>query len=332
MDRMAREGWSMWRLAAVVAALAVVGVVARGCWPRKSAGESMRRVEAERRALHVTRTATGGVTPQNRVEVKPPIAGRIEEVLVREGDAVAKGQVLAWMSSAERAALLDAARAQGEEAIARWEAAYKAAPLTAPLEGTLIVRAVEPGQTVTPSDPVVVIADRLIVKAQVDETDIGAIRVGQPATITLDAYPDQEVPAHVDHVAFEATTVNNVTVYEVDVLPDEVPEVMRSGMTANVTVLIADRPDALVVPSEAVQRDDGASVLVPGPRGQPPARRSVELGMTDGKWVEIVSGLQAGDVVLAPSLRLPKSSGGPRGSPLSPMGGRGRREQQRRER
>ncbi len=316
---------SAWRR--VVVAVLVIGGVAFAvrAWSRGRANASkdaFRRVQVTRQDLHSTKTATGEVTPQNRVEIKPPIAGRVEEVLVAEGEAVTKGQVLAWMSSAERAALLDAARAQGPEAVARWEAAYKPAPLMAPLDGTVIVRKVEPGQTVTTSDPVVVIADRLIVKAQVDETDIGAIAVGQQASITLDAFPDQTIPAHVDHIAYEAKTVNNVTIYEVDVLPDRVPDVMRSGMTATVTFTVAAKPGALAMPAEAAHQEGSqASVLVPGAKAwDPPARRPVTTGMTDGKWVEIVSGLEEGDTVLVAAVRLPK--GGPRkGSPLSPFSG-----------
>lgn len=325
----AEAGAAAWRRLIVPAVVVAVGVaLVRGCAARdaKPGAEAMRRVTAGRQDLRVTKTATGEVTPQNRVEVKPPIAGRIEQVLVREGDTVTQGQVLVWMSSAERAALLDAARSQGPEALARWETVYKAAPLVAPLDGTLIARKVEPGQTVGTDDPVVVVADRLIVEAQVDETDIGDIQVGQPAMITVDAYPRDAVAAHVDHVAYEAETVNNVTVYHVDVLPAAVPDFMRSGMTATVTFTVAASDDALVVPADAVQRDGGeAAVLVPGGAawGNTPERRTVQTGITDGKWVEITSGLQDGDAVLAPSLNLPRAPRAPRSSPLTP----GRRRQ-----
>lgn len=242
-------------------------------------------------------------------------------------ETVTQGQVLAWMSATERAALLDAARAQGGQTLARWEVAYKAAPLLAPLDGTVIVRAVEPGQTLTTADPVVVIADRLIVKAQVDETDIGAIAVGQSASISLDAFPDQVVPAHVDHIAYEAKTVNDVTVYEVDVLPKQVPGFMRSGMTATVTFTTAATSGVLALPIEAVQRDQtGATVLIPAENTwQRPARRNVTTGLTDGKWIEIISGFQEGDAVLVPALRAPRTSKTQRrNTPLSPFGGGGR--------
>ena len=317
-----RPTWSRNRIVAAVAILVVVAVALRGCLAGgKNTKDTFRRVPVTRQDLSLTKTATGQITPQDRVEIKPPIPGRIEDVLVREGEAITKGQILAWMSSSDRAALLDAARAQGPEAVAHWETAYKPTPLTSPLDGTLIVRAVEPGQTVTTSDAVVAIADRLIVKAQVDETDIGAVKVGQIASISLDAYPEKSIPAHVDHVAYEAKTVSNVTVYEVDVLPDNVPDFMRSGMTATTTFTVAAKPNALVVPSEAVrQQSSGTHVLVPGKRAwDHPKHQEITVGMTDGKMVEVLSGLHESDVVLVPSLHLSGNRAQGR-NPFAPFG------------
>ena len=263
------------------------------------------QVPVRRGDLQVTVQATGVVQPQNRLEIKPPIAGRVEEVLVKEGELVQKGKILAWMSSTERAALLDAARAKGPESLAHWEEIYKPAPLIAPLDGTIIGRNVEPGQTVTAQDAVFVLSDRLVILAQVDETDIGQIRLKQRAQLTLDAYPDEKIPASVDQIAYEAKTVNNVTIYEVDVLPEKVPEVMRSGMTANVTFVTEQKQGVLRVPSEAVRREEGrTTVQLPGRTGPGrPEIKAVETGATDGKWVEVISGLSEGDSVLVRSKR-----------------------------
>ena len=134
-------------------------------------------------------TSTAIVQPQNRLELKPPINGRIDKILVKEGERVKVGQIVAWMSSTERAALLDSARAYDEETARYWEDVYKATPLIAPINGDVIVSTDEPGQTVTSSDVVLVLSDQLIVQAQVDETDIGRVKVGQEASISLDAYP-----------------------------------------------------------------------------------------------------------------------------------------------
>ena len=312
-----------------IVVVVVAAAAAYGMWKFRETREKppkiFREVAVERGTIRRTILATGVVEPQNRVEIKPPISGRIDDVMVQEGELVTKGQILAWMSSSERAALLDAARAKGAAELAHWEDLYKPAPLLAPLDGMIIARKVEPGQTVTATDAVLVLADRLIVKAQVDETDIGQIKSGQAAEIVLDAYADVTVPARVDHIAYEAETVNNVTVYEVDVLPENVPDFMRSGMTANVTVLAARKEGVLLLPAEAVRRSEtGATVLLPVAGNEEGLPKTVETGLDDGKHVELVSGVAEGDKVLVPAFTLPQGAN-KLSSPFAPPMGAMRR-------
>lgn len=278
-----------------------------------------RDAKVERANLDVTILSTGVVGPQNRIEIKPPIAGRVEQVLVREGQRVKKGQILAWMSSAERAALVDAARAQGPDELKKWEDLYRPTPILAPIAGSIILRNVESGQTFTNSESVFSMSDRLIVKGQVDETDIAKITVKQKATIVLDAYPAKSIPARVDKIAYDAKTVNNVTTYTVDVLPDETPPEMRSGMTSNVSFLAASKPDALVVASEALRYRDGkAYVLTRGTDARAPVEVFVEAGLSDGKRTEILSGLNEGDVVLLGEAKSLNATKGGSSNPFMP--------------
>jgi macrolide-specific efflux system membrane fusion protein len=223
----------------------------------------------------------------------------MEEILVGEGDAVEKGRTVAWMSSTERATLLDSARSKGEEEYAYWQDVYKPTPLIAPISGTVIVRSVEPGQTVSTGDAVLVLADRLIVNAQVDETDIGKVQKGQTVKITLDAYPDAKAAGTVGHIAYESRTVSNVTIYEVDIIPDSVPDVFRSGMSANVEIFYASRDRALLIPQAAVGQDEGGSfVMAAKGRGAAPARRAIRTGISDEKNVEVLSGIGPDDTVV----------------------------------
>ncbi len=244
-------------------------------------------------------STTGTVLPQNRLEIKPPISGRIEKVLVKEGEEVKTGQIVAWMSSTERAALLDAARAQDEETIKYWQDAYKPTPLIAPIDGEVIVRAVEPGQTVSSANAIIVLSDRLIIKAKVDETDVGRVKLGQEAIISLDAYPQVKVKAKVDHISYESKIVNNVIIYEVDILPEKVPEFFRSGMSANVDIVEISKENILLIPIEAVKREKaGNYVLLSQGNDDEPVKRPVELGISDEQWVEVVSGIGARDKIL----------------------------------
>ena len=142
-------------------------------------------------------TSSATITPENKLDIKPPIAGRAESVLVDIGQEVKRGQPLAMMSSSERAALLDAARAKGPKEVAFWEDVYKAAPLVAPLDGVIISRTLVPGQVVSTTDVAFIMSDRLIAKASMDETDLAKVYMGQQATVTLDSYPDDRIAGEV---------------------------------------------------------------------------------------------------------------------------------------
>lgn len=277
-------------------------------------------VKVDRIKLRVN--SPGAVEPQNRLDIKPPIPGRIEEVLVEEGDLVKRGQKLAWMSSTERAALLDAARGRSGDELKKWEDYYKPTPILAPIAGTIILRNVEQGQSFTAQDAVFTLSDRLIVRARVDETDIAKVKLQQPCEITLDAYPETKIPGTVDKIAFDATTVNNVTTYTVDVLPKEIPEFMRSGMTTNIDFLLGESEPVMLIPSSALSIREGKT-LVKRKDGSREGFSEIEIktGRAEGALVEVLGGLSAADVVLVKQLGEAKKAAT---SPLA-TGGRRRR-------
>ncbi len=256
----------------------------------KNTKEMIKEVRTAYGSIQKSVTATGTVQPQNRLEMKSPIGGRVDKILVEEGRTVKAGDILAYLSSTDRAALLDAAKPQGEKSVTYWEDVYKPTPIIASMDGQVIVKSVQPGQTVTTADPIVVLSDRLIVQAQVDETDIGKVKEGQKAVISLDAYPDIKVEAKVGHIYYESKIVNNVTIYNVDILPDQVPDVFRSGMSANVNIVQVSKENILLVPVEAVKRgkNRGESfVFVSRGKGKKPEKRDVELGISDDNNVEL---------------------------------------------
>jgi macrolide-specific efflux system membrane fusion protein len=238
--------------------------------PKTPSNEITQEVTATRGAIRIVISTTGTVLPKNRLQVKPPVNGRIDSILVKEGEIVKQGQTLALMSSTERAALLDAAEGQGQDALKYWQEVYKPIALLSPIDGEVIVATTQPGQTVTTADAVVVLSDHLIVRAQVDETDIGKIANDMKAVITLDAYPDTKIKAAVEHIYYESQTVNNVTIYNVDLTPQEVPSFFRSGMNATVEFIVEDKRDILIVPLEAVNKNGESYVLVKQPNAKEP--------------------------------------------------------------
>ena len=302
--------------AVVIALVAVIWMIRGG-----ATAENLRAVPVTVGQVEDTVETTGSVEPLTRIVVSPPIAGRIEDLLVEEGDRVKAGDVVAWMSSADRAAILDAARVQGPDELKTWEASYRPTSIVAPYSGVVILSSVVVGQSVSTQSVVYAISDELIVVAAVDESDIGRVKVGMPARVTLDAYPDRVAVGKVVRILYEGKNVSNVITYGVKIKLDHVPYYYRSQMSANVVLVTSKDEKAVLVPESAVRpgRRGESMVLVPGPKGRPvprPVTTGVEL---DGR-VQITSGLEPGDTVYITPRRYSRQRG-IQGSPLAP--GRG---------
>lgn len=266
-------------------------------------------------SIQNTVEAVGTVKPRERFGVRSHVSGRVDKILVKEGQHVKEGDILAVMSSSERATLLSAARSQGPEVLKQWEDVYLPFPLLAPIEGDVIVKSVHVGQVVSPSEDVVVISDRLIVKVRVDETDIAKVKVGQEVNITAEAYPDVVAKGEVEHIYFESKDVNNLTIYEVDIVVDQLPEVFRAGMSATVEIILQKKDHALLVPESAVQNKNGKSfVMVKSGGVNHYSVREVQTGISDNINVEILSGLSAGEKVYV----LPQNTPSAKPAPSTP--------------
>lgn len=306
----------------IISAVAVIGVTGFFWLKGSQSNEKhLDEIRTSRGSISSSVSTTGAVEPQNRIKIQSSVGGRIEEILVDEGRLVKKGAVLAMLSSTERAALLDAAKLQGKSEEAYWNNVYKKTAVVAPMDGQVIVRSVDPGQTVTTSDSLFVLSDRLIVKAYVDETDIGRVKIGQKAVIGLDAYPEIRVKGLVEHIYYESHLQNNVNIYNVDVIPDRIPDVFRSGMSANIKIIVREKNDALLLPIAAVLTKNGKSVVLQksdSPK-QPVSYKPVRIGLQDESNVEILDGLSDSSLVLLPdtSFVLPKNSAG--SNPFAPQ-------------
>ena len=184
------------------------------------------------------------------------------------------------------------------------------------------MRAVEPGQTVTTSDTVLVLSDRLIVSAQFDETDIGRVWTGQKSLISLDAYPDIRLDGVVDHIAYESEMVNNVTIYDVAILLKKIPEILRSGMSVSVEVIEETARDIITLPSGAIHYDDKRPYVLLSDGGGTTVERDVIIGLKNEVSVEITSGLTTDDLVIVEDITYtpPKRNSGT--SPFMPSGRR----------
>jgi len=388
-----------WWLGAI-GVLALVGLAARPKGAPAEEKDKLRTAKAEVSDVQVRVTEVGSVEPQVKVDVKSVLSGKVVELLVREGDHVRRGQVLARVEPDVNQArdlaqvknavheaeitLSDAAATfernrgllaegllspqAGMESETRYrsaKAAHDAAVekykivqesgvpivlaqadmtqrlnVTSPMEGVVIRRGVELGDTVTSGvssfnagTVLMTVADigTMLIKAGVNEVDIGKVRLEQPVKISLDAYPKVKFAGVIKRIAPAARLEEKVKVFDVEVAIDRQGAELRTGMTANIDVLGEKRAQVLTVPVEALFRKEEAevvyvkkaeaakaadsrgflsSVFAAGKKDAPAPKleekdkwkekfelREVETGLASVDKVQIVAGLEPGEEI-----------------------------------
>ena len=391
---------------AVLAMLLGLGLKPKG--KPEEEKDKVKTAKAELADVQVRVTEVGSVEPQVKVDVKSALSGKVVELLVREGDRVKRGQVLARvepdvnqardLSQVKNAVheseiALSEARATfdrnqglleqgllspqaGLESETRFKtarASYDAAVekyriveesgvpiglaeagkaqrmnVSSPMDGVVIRRPVELGDTVTSGvssfnagTVMMTVADveTMIIKAGVNEVDIGKIRLDQPVKVSLDAYPKVKFSGQIKRIAPAARLEEKVKVFDVEIAVDRQGAELRTGMTANIDVLGEKREKVLTVPVEALfRRDDKeivylkkppaptvaspgllGKVFAAGPKDAPPAKldekdkwkenfevREVETGLGSFDKVQLLSGLKAGDEIAVEDPTRPK--------------------------
>ena len=143
--------------------------------------------------------------------------------------------------------------------------------------------------------------------ASIDQSNITQVKAGQKVDITLDAYPNEHISGTVSLVALQGTIVSNVTTFTVTAMVDQVTDLLRAGMNANIDIAESEATNVLTVPSEAIKTSGTMKqVIVPvttianTPAQARPATQNVtvEVGLDDGTNVEIKSGLKEGQEVV----------------------------------
>ena len=199
--------------------------------------------------------------------------------------------------------------------------------ITSPVDGTIISRAVDEGQTVAANynTPTLFEVAKDLTKMQIEtsvsEADIGRIKVGQEATYTLDGYQDKKFHGEVTQVRLASTTTNNVVTYTVIISVDNSEGFIIPGMTANVSIKVGEAKDVLVVENRAFKftMDDSKKYEKQGVwvlTAQGPKRFDVEIGLSDDNKTQIIAKeIKVGDkIILSSSLnkkKQPQRSGRP---------------------
>jgi HlyD family secretion protein len=394
---------------AVLAVVTVAGAVAaRPKGKPEEEKDKVKTAKAEVADVQVRVTEVGSVEPQVKVDVKSVLSGKVVELLVREGDVVRQGQVLARVepdvnqardlaqvkNAVEDAAItLNEAKANHErdrglleqgllsekqnlESETRFrsaKAAYDAAMekykivqesgvpialagattaqrlnVASPMDGVVIRRPVELGDTVTSGvssfnsgTVLMTVADirTMIIKAGINEVDIGKVRIEQPVRISLDAYPKIKFAGTIKRIAPAARLEEKVKVFDVEIAIDRQGAELRTGMTANIDVVGERKEKVLTVPVEALFRKDDAELVYvkkaaapaavesPGLLGKVFAAspkdgaakldekdrwkerfdvRTVQTGLASFDKVEVVGGLKAGEEIAVEDPTRPK--------------------------
>lgn len=192
------------------------------------------------------------------------------------------------------------------------------ATITSPIDGVVLSKSVEEGQTVAASfstPELFNIAQDLTdmrVVADVDEADIGDVHEGERVTFTVDAYPNDTFEGEVTQVRQEATTTNNVVTYEVVISAPNADLKLKPGLTANVTIYTSGKQGVLVVPSKALRlmptaetvgnkykiADNNGKNKVWTFDGKTLTAHNVQTGMTDGVNTEIAGDITEGTVIV----------------------------------
>lgn len=304
-----------------------------------------------------TVSATGTIQPVDSVEVSSKITARLKSVLVKENDKVTAGQTVATLDAKDYEAKRDQAQykvtntqaeyerisylysigadtqKQLEDAqmnydtavseLAQAESDASETSILAPMDGTVVgePKTVGTMAVATSDNPTVImrIADLSSkqIKAKVDETDIGNIKVGQQATFTVDTYTDKTFTARVTKISQTDTSNSwdtsssssssnssssssaSVIYYYVTLDVDDPDSQLLPAMTARVEINTADKPDTLAVPISTLKTDaNGSYVIVRNADGSQ-ENRYVTTGIYSDEYVEILSGLEEGEDVVS---------------------------------
>ena len=192
------------------------------------------------------------------------------------------------------------------------------ATITAPIDGVVLAKKVEEGQTVASSmttPTLFIIAQDLTdmrVIADIDEADIGGVKEGQRVSFTVDAFPDDTFEGEVTQVRQQATTTSNVVTYAVVISARNDDLKLKPGLTANVTIYTMEKKDVLSVPTKALRFAPNEAIMTDSEKiedvessnkvwtkeGDTFKAHAVEIGVTNGTLTEIMSGISEGTDVL----------------------------------
>ena len=302
--------------------------------------QQIKTVAVERGDVKTEVSATGALSAVRSIEISSKVTGRITEMRVEENQHVQAGEVLAVLDSRALQQTLEQLRVKMDVAQANYKRAeelveiggysiqqldtarenYEVArtnyeskladlgdyTITTPISGIVIGKPLEEGQTVvqgiSAAQVMMKIADltEMQIEADVDETDIGKVKVGQNVTFTIDTYSGKTFTGTVTKISNQSTTTNNVIYYTVYVAVHPTNYDLKPDMTARLVINTNERHNVLYLPNEAVKVVNGQATVQVLEKGKQ-VTKNVTTGLSGEMSTEIVDGLSEGDEVVLPS-------------------------------
>jgi HlyD family secretion protein len=350
--------YKFWLVGLVV--ILVAAKIAAGSISAGKTQQKVSTIGVERGNIVSVVSATGTVSPVNMVDVSSKISGLVKEVKVSENQQVKAGQVLLTLDDTHLQAQVAQAQAHLSDASGTLErtqrlhdmgavadqqldsavtnynvakAAYDDAVsqladtvIKSPIDGTVIGKPIPAGQAVAPgiSSPMVLLTvadmNEMQIETQVDESDIGKVKVGQNVSFTVDAYPGKTFTGTVSNVSQKATVQQNVVYYNVLIDVANNDNMLKPTMTARVSINVGESKNTLVVPLAVVKTINGHQTVAVMKNGKV-ENVPVTTGLANDDQIEILSGLSEGDQIAAPQAKTQeaKSGNGQAGGPGAGM-------------
>ena len=248
-----------------------------------SAASQFSQTKASVQSIQQSVSGSGSIQSAETEVLKAASRDTIGSILVSKNQVVTKGQQLITFENGSNS-------------------------ITAPYDGVISDISVSAGDSVNAAQQLLTIFDNknLYTTISVDETDLPSLKIGQKADIKVNAFPDAKFTGNIKDISEQGTYSNGVSSFDVTIALDD-PQSAKVGMSTEATIVTASKDNVLAVPVEAVKDIKGGKyVIIPNANGT--TMQKVEIGISNGKMVEVTNGLVAGQVVELPQVQTSSSS------------------------
>lgn len=237
-------------------------------------------VMAKRGSLKEYLFYVGDIKAKDEATVYPKVTGKIIEKLANEGDSVKRGDVIAYIDRDEI----------GFQ--------FAKAPVESPIYGIVGKVYVDIGTSVSPQEPVglVVNMDAVKVKVDITERDLPKVRKGQVARVKVDAYPGEVFEGAIEKVSPIVDLLSRTAMVEIRI-PNSGHR-LKPGMFARINILITEKKDVLVIPRDAIIKENSSNYVFVVGGDNKVHRQRIDLGLHENNKFEVIDGLNEGELVV----------------------------------